>query len=115
MATAGADAYFVLADPRTDDVRHEVADLALRHRLPGAAPLHAYVEAGVLLSYGANLTALQHRAAFFVDKILNGTDPAELPVDQAERFALTINLKTAKALDLIISPAFLARADEVIE
>jgi ABC-type uncharacterized transport system substrate-binding protein len=115
MIAGGADAYCVLADPRTDDVRGEIAELALRNRLPGVAPLHAYVEAGVLLSYGADLAALQRRAALFVDKILKGAHPADLPVEQAERFALTINLKTAKALNLAVPPALLARADEVIE
>src|SRR5437773_4905670 len=98
IMAGGADAYCVLADPRTDDVRGEIAELALRNRLPGVAPLRAYVEAGVLLSYGADLASLQRRAAFFVDKILKGAHPADLPVEQAERFALTINLKTAKAL-----------------
>jgi putative tryptophan/tyrosine transport system substrate-binding protein len=115
MLAAGADAYFVLADPLADDVRREIAELALRHRLAGAAQLRPYVEAGVLLCYGADLAALQRRAASFVDKILKGTQPTELPVEQAERFALTINLKTAKALDLAIPPSILARADEVIE
>ena len=69
----------------------------------------------MLLSYGADLAALQRRAALFVDKILKGAHPADLPVEQAERFALTINLKTAKALNLAVPPALLARADEVIE
>jgi putative ABC transport system substrate-binding protein len=115
MTANGSDAYFVLADPRTDDVRSEIAELALRHRFPGAASLHSYVEAGVLLSYGADLWELQRRASVFVDKILKGAAPADLPVEQAERFALAINLRTAKALGLTVPHSLLQRADEVIE
>jgi putative ABC transport system substrate-binding protein len=115
MTAAGADAYFPLNEPRTDAMRGDIAALALRRRLPGAAQQRSYVEAGLLLSYGANLDAIHRRLAFFVDKILKGAKPADLPVEQPTTFELVVNLKTAKAIDLTIPPSILARADEVIE
>jgi putative ABC transport system substrate-binding protein len=115
MTAAGADAYFVLADPVTNAMRADIAALALLHGLPGAAQVRSYVEAGVLLSYAASLSAAQKRAAVFVDKILKGAKPADLPVEQPTTFELVVNLKTAKALDIEIPPSILARADEVIE
>jgi putative tryptophan/tyrosine transport system substrate-binding protein len=113
MTGAGVDAYFVLNDPRTDAM--EIAALALRHHLPGAAMQRGYVDSGMLLSYGINLSAIHRRLAFFVDKILKGAKPADLPVEQPTTFELVVNLKTAKALDIEIPPSILARADEVIE
>jgi len=120
MTAAAADAYFVLNEPRTDAMRGDIAALALRHRLPGAAQTRRYVDPafadpGLLVSYGVNLSAIHRRLALFVDKILKGAKPADLPVEQPITFELVINLKTAKALGLTISPLFLARADEVIE
>jgi ABC-type uncharacterized transport system substrate-binding protein len=87
----------------------------LRHRLPGAAQARTFVEAGVLLSYAASLSAAQRRAAVFVDKILKGAKPADLPVEQPTTFESVVNLKTANALGLTIPYHVLARADEVIE
>jgi putative tryptophan/tyrosine transport system substrate-binding protein len=115
MTMAGADAFFVLADPRTDELRADIVTLALLHRLPGAAQLRPWVDAGVLLSYAASLSAVHRRAAFFVDKILKGAKPADLPVEQPTTFELVVNLKTAKALGFEMPPSILARADEVIE
>jgi len=115
LSAAGADAYFVLTEPRTDPMRDDIAALALRHHLPGAAQQRQYVDAGVLLSYGVNFSALHRRLAVYVDKILKGAKPADLPVEQPTRFELVVNLKTAAALDLTIPPSILARADEVIE
>jgi putative tryptophan/tyrosine transport system substrate-binding protein len=120
MTAAGADAYFVLNEPRTDAMRGEITALALRHRLPGAAQTRryvdpAFVDPGVLVSYGVNLSALHRRLAIFVDKILKGAKPADLPVEQPTTFELVVNLKTAIALGLTVPPAILARADEVIE
>jgi ABC-type uncharacterized transport system substrate-binding protein len=97
------------------DVRGQIAELAVRHRLPTAYPWRAGPEAGGLLSYGQSLQAAWHRAAVYVDKILNGAQPADLPVEQPTTFELVINLQTAKALGLTIPPSLLQRADQVIE
>jgi putative ABC transport system substrate-binding protein len=115
MTAAGADGYLVIAQPRTDAMRDAIAALALRHRLPGAAPMRRYADAGVLLSYGTSLSAVHRREAYFLDRILKGAKPADLPVEQPTTFELVLNLKTARALGLIIPPSILARADEVIE
>ena len=83
--------------------------------MPGAAQQRQFVDAGVLLSYGVNFSTLHRRLAVYVDKILNGAKPTDLPVEQPTTFELILNLKTAKALGLTIPPLILARADEVIE
>jgi len=95
--------------------RQHVADLALKHRLPTMAPAKEYAVAGVLVSYGTDYSDLFQRAAVYVDKILKGTKPADLPIEQPTKIELVINLKTAKALGLTIPPALLTRADQVIE
>ncbi len=115
MTAAGADAFFKLNEPRLDTLRDEMAALGLSHRLPSAAQDRRHVEAGLLLSYGVNLSAMHRRLAYFVDKILKGARPADLPVGQPTKFELVINLTTAKALGLKIPHQILARADEVIE
>jgi putative tryptophan/tyrosine transport system substrate-binding protein len=120
MTAAGADAYFVLNEPRTDAMRGDIAALALRHRLPGAAQTSRYVDPafcdpGLLVSYGVNLSAVHRKLAIFVDKILKGAKPADLPVEQPTTFELVVNLKTANALGLTIPYQVLALADEVIE
>jgi putative ABC transport system substrate-binding protein len=94
--------------------RHEITDLALRSRLPSMASFREFVEIGGLMSYGANSVANYRRAAFFVDRILKGTRPADLPVEQPTKYEFVVNLKTAKALGISIPPAVLLRADEVI-
>jgi putative ABC transport system substrate-binding protein len=93
----------------------QVAALAATNRLPTMYELRAYVEAGGLISYGADVDDTWRQAATFVDKILNGLKPAELPVEQPSKFELVLNLKVAKALGLTIPPSVLARADEVIQ
>jgi putative ABC transport system substrate-binding protein len=98
-----------------DRNRAYIAELALKHRLPSVSALRVYVEAGGLVSYGVDLADIYRRGAGYVDKILKGAKPAELPIEQPTKFEFVINLKTAKALGLTIPPEILARADEVIE
>jgi putative ABC transport system substrate-binding protein len=95
--------------------RKRLADLALKHRLPTVVALREYAAAGSLISYGADNADMFRGAAVFVDKILKGTKPADLPVEQPTKFELVINLKTAKALGLTIPPSLLLRADEVLQ
>jgi len=91
------------------------AELALQHRLPSISPQVQFVESGGLMSFGANFADMHRRAASYVDRILKGAEPGELPVEQPTRLELVINLKTAKALGLNIPPALLLRADRVVE
>ena len=107
-------ALLVLATPFTFVQRGQIAKLALRHRLPTSFAWREGPEAGGLLSYGFNVKDSWRRAAVYVDKILKGAKPADLPVEQPTKFELVINLKTAKALGLMIPPSLLGRADEVI-
>jgi putative tryptophan/tyrosine transport system substrate-binding protein len=97
------------------EFRSQIAEMAVRNRLPSAAIATQLAEAGFLLSYGADLSDLYRRAASFVDKIFKGAKPADLPAEQPTKFELVINLKTARALGLTVPPTLLARADEVIE
>jgi putative tryptophan/tyrosine transport system substrate-binding protein len=115
MTQWGADAFLVVASPLIVAQRVPLARLALKHRLPGMFPFKENVEAGGLMSYGADRDDLYRRAAAYVDKILKGVKPADLPVEQASKYQLVINLSTAKALGLVVPPTLLARADEVIE
>ena len=102
-------------NPLSNANRVHINDLALRARLPAMFGFREYIESGGLVSYGPNVPELFRRAAEYVDKILRGAKPAEMPVEQPTRFDLIVNLKTARALGLELSPALLARADEVIE
>jgi putative ABC transport system substrate-binding protein len=115
MARARAQAVLVLSSPIFFTERQQVAKLAMAHKLPATADAREYAEAGVLMSYGANYEDLYRRGAIHVDKILKGAKPADLPVEQATKFELVINLKTAKALGITIPPSLLGRADEVIQ
>jgi putative ABC transport system substrate-binding protein len=109
------DALYVCIDPLTNTHRIRIHTLALAARLPTMHGLREYVEAGGLMSYGANFPDLWRRAADYVDKILRGAKPADLPVQSPTKYEVVINLKTAKALGLEVPPMLLARADEVIE
>jgi len=95
--------------------REPIVELTARYRLPTVYPFRSFSEAGGLLSYGPNFTAMFRRTAEYVDKILKGTRPADLPVEQPTKFEFVINLKTAKALGITVPPSLLATADDVIE
>jgi putative ABC transport system substrate-binding protein len=114
-ARDGMQALYVPEAPLFLTRRSEIAAAAATVRLPAIYTFREFVQAGGLMSYGADLPALYQRAASYVDKILKGAKPGELPLQSAEKFELAVNLKTAKALNLTISEAFLLRADEVIE
>jgi ABC-type uncharacterized transport system substrate-binding protein len=110
-----ADALYVCTDPLVNTHRIRVNTLALAARLPTIHGLREYVEAGGLMSYGPNLPDLMRRAGDYVDKIMRGAKPGDIPVEQPTKFDLVINLTTAKALGIDVPPTLLARADEVIE
>ena len=115
VARARADALMVSLGPFLFDEAPRIARFALEHRLPAVFPWRRAVEAGGLLSYGPDVGQLFRQLAAYVDKILKGAKPAELPIEQPKVFELVVNAKTAKALGLTIPPAILLRADEVIE
>jgi putative tryptophan/tyrosine transport system substrate-binding protein len=114
IAKERPEALIPLDDPLMFQERRRIADFALRHRLPTASFQRFFTEAGTLLSYGPSFADLFRRAAHYVDKILKGTQPADLPVEQPTKFELVINMKTAKALGLTIPQSLLTRADEII-
>jgi putative tryptophan/tyrosine transport system substrate-binding protein len=115
IAGARAEALFQFPSSLLFNERNRIVQLCAMHRLPAMFNAREFVEHGGLMAYGVNLTGLARRAAAYVDKILKGAKPAELPVEQPTQFELLINLRTAGALGITIPPAFLARADEVIE
>src|SRR5207249_6008015 len=115
MTREGADAVIVLVDSTLAHHRTRIAELAAQSRLPAVYGLADHAEAGGLMTYGPNVTDMYRRAATYVDKILKGAKPADLPVEQPMKFDLVINLKTAQALGLTIPPTLLFQADEVIQ
>src|SRR5262249_7978801 len=110
-----ADALIVLPSPMLFAEHRHIVELAAKHRLPAMYQAREFVEVGGLMSYGSNLADQSRRAAVYVDKILKGAKPADLPVEQPTKFELLVNLKTARELGLTISRDFLLLADEVIE
>ncbi len=115
MAKARAGALAVLTSSMLFGERRRLVDLAAKNRLPAVYPWREGVDAGGLMAYGPDLADLSRRVATYVDKILKGTKPGGLPVEQPTKFELVINLKTAKALGLTIPPSLLGRADQIIE
>jgi putative tryptophan/tyrosine transport system substrate-binding protein len=115
MTQEAVSSFLVVASPLIVAHGGPLAELAMKYRLPGMYPFKENVEAGGLMSYGADRDDLYRRAATYIDRILKGAKPADLPVEQASKYQLVINLKTAKALGLTVPPSLLARADEVIE
>jgi putative tryptophan/tyrosine transport system substrate-binding protein len=114
VAKARADAVLVLQSPVFNPHRLQIAELAIKARLPAAYPRREFVDEGGLMSYGASISDLDRRAATYVDKILRGAKPADLPVEQPTKFEFIVNLKTAKQIGLTIPPNVLVRADRVI-
>jgi putative tryptophan/tyrosine transport system substrate-binding protein len=115
LRAARPDGVAIVASPVLDELRGQLAELALKHRLPTLLAFPEYAEAGGLVAYGPSLAATHRRAAYYVDKILKGAKPADLPVEQPTTYRLAINLKTAKALGLTMPTSLLQRADQVIE
>jgi len=115
MANERSNGVLVLSSPLYTVQAELVAELQMKHRLPAIFANRANVKAGGLVSYGADLDDLYRRAASYIDKIFKGATPADLPVEQASKYFMVLNLKTAKALGVNVSSTLLARADEVIE
>jgi len=115
MADKQVQAVLVVTDPVTAAFSGgPIADMATKSRLPVVCELREFTNTGSLISYGPSLLSMVQQIASFVDKILKGAKPADLPIEQPTKFELVVNLKTAKALGLTIPPSVLARADEVI-
>ena len=115
MTRERAGALLVLSDSTLLTQRERIADLAAKSRLPAVSGVRAHAEAGGLIAYGANIFDIWRRAATYVDKILKGAKPGDLPVEQPTKFELVINLKTARAIGLTIPQSLLLRADEIIQ
>lgn len=115
MAAEKVGAVVVLGDPLIFSQRQQIADLALKYRMASVYPAREHVEAGGLISYGVNIVDGFRRAASFVDRILKGAKPGDLPIEQATALELAINLKTAKAIGVVIPQSLMLRADRVIE
>ena len=115
MQRSDIDAVVVQADDMLIIVQRQIATLAIEHHLPAIYQLREFVQNGGLISYGPSITEMIRRSAMFVDKILKGVKPADLPIEQPTKYELVINLKTAKALGLTVPSSLLSRADDVIE
>jgi putative ABC transport system substrate-binding protein len=109
------DAIYVSPSPTFSRHKERLAELAIKHRLPGIYEDKTYVQVGGLMSYGPDFAQLHHRAASYVDRILKGAKPGDLPIEQPTKFELAINLKAAKAIGLAVPSSVLGRADQVIQ
>ena len=110
-----ADALMILGDPFTITYARDLVDLAVKHRLPAMSAYGEFVTAGALMSYGPSLIEMRRAAAVYIDKILRGARPADLPVEQPTKFELVVNLKTAKTLGVTIPQSILIQADQIIQ
>jgi ABC-type uncharacterized transport system substrate-binding protein len=115
VAQGSAQMLLVLSSPFFAEYRRQITELAIQHRLPAMFLFKSYVQVGGLMSYGVDQAAMYRRTAAYVAKILKGAKPADLPVEQATKFEMVVNLKTAKALGVELPTSILLRADEVIE
>ena len=115
LAAEHFDAVYVAGTPLNQENRARICLLALRHRIPAVAEADDWAKCGLLLTYGQNILWTLARAMDYVDKILRGAKPSDLPVEQAPKFDLVVNVKTARELGLTVPPSLLVRADEVIE
>ena len=116
MSDARIQAVIVITDPVTSNVAGKViADIALKHHLPLVCDLQEFTRSGALLSYGPSLRAMAERSAMFVDRILRGAKPGDLPIEQPTAFELTVNAKTARALGITLAQWLVTRADLVID
>ena len=115
MVREQLQAFILVSDTVLFNFRQQIAVMALKNRLPSTSSLKEFAEAGLLLSYGPDFQHLYIRAAVFIDRIFKGAKPADLPIEQPTKFELVVNLKTAKALSVVVPSALLLRADEVIE
>jgi putative ABC transport system substrate-binding protein len=114
MARGHAQAILVAQSPVMTLNSKRIVELAIEHRLPGMYPTNQFAEEGGLIAYGPVIADLYRRAATYVDKILKGAKPADLPIEQPTKFELVVNMKTAKQIGLVIPPNVLARADKLI-
>jgi putative ABC transport system substrate-binding protein len=115
MRRKGVDGVLVVSDPMFQTYQSRIAEFAARQQLPSISEVPGFAEAGGLIQYGLSIPEMGRQAAAYVDKILNGANPADLPIGRPTKFEFLINLKSAKQLGLILPPAMLARADRVIK
>jgi putative tryptophan/tyrosine transport system substrate-binding protein len=115
MPRSGVDGVLIVSDPMFQAYQNPIAELAARHHLPSISEVPGFAEAGGLIQYGLSITEMGRQAAVYIDKILKGAKPADLPVERPTKFEFLINLKTAKQLGLTLPPDMLARADKVIK
>jgi len=115
LRNEGVEGLLALADPVIDNFRRDIAEAAIKRRLLSAGQISVYARAGFLITYAADFNTMHRRAAVYVDRILKGERPGDLPIERPSKFVFTLNLDTARRMDLVISPTLLSLADEVIE